>query len=443
MKTKCLSLALLALALLTMTGCFATGMDELYSLPQASEEYLRLESLIKLELGAGFEYASPTSGGNRQPVLLYDLDSDGGDEALAFLRGEGQLLKICIYDAPNGYDYAHVATIEGEGTAIRRVDFANLDGEGMPEMIVSWQISAEMRMLKVYSLEDWSGTEILTITECTEFRIADMSGDGSDNLAVLRFSSERWGVDVFVHDNENMLAPVSERLSAGFDTVVRMRTGLVSEGLTGLFVEGTLGDGRTVTDLFVLVNGRLINLADSDSDGINDTIRDYAVYAADIDNDRCMELPYTRRLYSQVEGHPGYLIFDWYGFDGGSMRKHELSTYHCYSDGWLITVPPEWRDNLTVRREDRLSGERVVVFSCYDEMSDTVTDLLTIYKLTGENRFDRSRLAVRFELLSDDSTIYAAKINYEGNRAAIPMFSQQEVQRWFSLIYTEWNPGTI
>ena len=92
MRRKQLGLALLSAALtLLLTGCFVKTVDELYTLPRHSDEYDRLELAIeKVLTSQNASYAAPVSGVNQQSVQLADLDGDGMDEAIAFLKAAGE-----------------------------------------------------------------------------------------------------------------------------------------------------------------------------------------------------------------------------------------------------------------------------------------------------------------------------------------------------------------
>ncbi len=73
MHSRCrylLSIICLAALLLTASGCFRMTADELYSLPQVSKEYLKLQEQINTVLASGAEYSPPTAGPNRQSVQL-------------------------------------------------------------------------------------------------------------------------------------------------------------------------------------------------------------------------------------------------------------------------------------------------------------------------------------------------------------------------------------
>ena len=177
-------LALLAL-LLSLCGCSASGgIEQYFSLPQPAEEYLQLQQLIEQEIAAGSEYAAPVSGSYRQSVQLTDLDGDGADEALVFLRDASRNLKINIYYAV-GKEYRQVLSVEGEGRAIGSIDFADMDCDGHTDLLVAWQIAPGMNLLSVYSLRNWTG-ELLLSTDSSEFLTGDLNSDGREDLLVIR-----------------------------------------------------------------------------------------------------------------------------------------------------------------------------------------------------------------------------------------------------------------
>ena len=97
MKRKILGIGVLMLLLvLVLSGCFIKTVDELYALPKHSDEYNNLQQAIDQLMAQGAAYSAPVSGVNQQSVQLADLDGDGEDEAIVFLKtgGEKPLLSL-------------------------------------------------------------------------------------------------------------------------------------------------------------------------------------------------------------------------------------------------------------------------------------------------------------------------------------------------------------
>ncbi len=428
-----LALVLAAAALLGLSGCGSGSIDRLFSLPQPADEYLQLQELIDAEIAQGCEYAAPTGGSYRQSVQLCDLDGDGESEALAFLRDAGQNGKINIYKLSHGR-YQLVLTLVGEGSAIGAIDFSDLNGDGFADLTVSWQLGTELRMLTVYDLSGWGGEKLLT-TDCTEFLVSDMDGDGTAELLVVSLAAAGGGaVSLYSFVSDGEPESRSARLSAGVTVLQRLRACSLEGGVPALLAESFCTDGALVSDLFALRNGEFVNVTLDAETGVSRARRTYAVYSSDIDGDHCIEIPSPTSLFTQSQGSNFWSIA-WIGYDINGKATEKLDTYHCYSDGWYLILPQGWHDTLTVRRDDSVSGERSVVLSDINRSTGEITDKLIIYTLTGENRAERAQLDGRFVILEEESTVYAAQI--------IGDITPDEVKACFRIIYTEWSTGAV
>ncbi len=426
-----------------LAGCSLSDTDELYSLPQPPYEYLQLQGLIDDEIAAGWEYSAPTVGSFRQSVQLTDLNGDGVNEALAFLYSKETGPKICVYrNGLSGYELA--ATITGEGTAIGRVEYADLDGDGMVEILTFWKMSSDMRIFKAYSIENWDSSAVFT-TSCTDFQVGDLDKNGRPDVAVLRLDQNGGSVDVYNISTKGEVVKTEARLSASLSSVDRFRIATIGDGSPAIFVEGRYPEGNefyNLTDIIVSDEGKLKNICLDISTGDSRAKRPYSVYCTDINGDGSLDVPFAEKLYSQ----PGYssdnYVFDWFRYDALGNSEACGSTYHNYTDGWYFMLPDGWRENLTVRRESAISGEKSVVLSSYDEETQELRDYLTIYVLSGENRNDRAKIAGRFTMFSSETVIYAAKLHTEDGA-----LSSEEVQKditdRFHLIYTEWITGAV
>lgn len=423
-----------AVTLLILSGCMVGSVTDMYSLPRPSERHLRLLELLDGELSAGSEFASPSSGDLRQSVQLHDLDLDGTDEAIAFFRDSDDVLKICVYRVEED-EYRPALTINGAGTSIGRVEYADLNGDGAAELIVSWQMG-DFCMLNVYSMENFEGSSLLT-ADCVEFRAASLFGDGLIQLAALRFDGVNpGGMDLYTFAADGETASLTAPLSRGIAAVDRLRLTELTDSVPALFVESFLETGELVTDVFTYDGEHFKNIT-LDASDVSSARRAYTMFSTDINGDGRLEIP-SARLLQNRPGDEGVLwAFDWYGYDAMGGRNLTFSTYHSVNDGWYFILPESVSASLSVRRESRANGERRVILSSHDGASGKTSDFLAIFTLTGENRYDQAEKDGRFILTADKSAVFAAEILDPS------VISRDRVKADFKLINAEWFVGAL
>ena len=195
---KRLFLPLLAALLpLLLGGCMmSASVEDLYALPQLPEEYKALSARLSEILALGAEYAAPQAGGNLPPVQMVDLDGDGTDEALAFFRvsSEERPLKIYIFrESEDGYQQASI--IDGSGTSIHSVRYEDMDGDGVREILVSWQVSAEVQAISVYAVRDLEPVRLMS-APYARYEVVDMDGDDDLELVLLRSDPTEAGLSL-------------------------------------------------------------------------------------------------------------------------------------------------------------------------------------------------------------------------------------------------------
>ena len=209
-------LLVIGLFSLLLSGCmFTTPETSLYRLPKLAGEYESLESQIDALLTNGAEYAAPTSGSNLQSVQMIDLDGDGSEEAVAFFRrtSDKKPMKIYIFKA-DGDSYERYAVIEGASSQIYSVNYADLDGDGLKEILVGYKSSSDVQGLAIYPLSPGTPESLLT-TGYSRYANLDMNGDGKQELLIICSDEESTArVDYYDWDDGALHAKSSLRLSA-------------------------------------------------------------------------------------------------------------------------------------------------------------------------------------------------------------------------------------
>lgn len=429
---------------LVLAGCMSASADDLYTLPELSEGYLQLQGVIDSVLGSGAEYAAPTDGSNRQPVQQEDIDGDGVREALAFFNftGSDRPLKIFIF-RNDGDEYTEIARIEGEGTSIDSVSYLDMDGDGVRELAVGWQMGPGINMLSVYSLKGYQINQIIN-TNYTEYTVCDLNGDSDGDILVLRLSSsELTGEAEFytlLADGE--VERSTARLSQGTERLLRVRGTGLTDGRRAVLVESTVGGSGVITDIFAYRSSKLRNITLDEAAGIStETRRASAVYCRDIDGDGILEVPSLVPLPSTSESTQYYMT-EWYSYSSYGRKDLAARTYNNYTDAWWLIIPEEWVGRIAVRREEGMVGERMIVFSLVGADGAIGRDFLKIYTLTGENREERAASGGRFVLAEEEETICSASILVNEGSFELPI-SRSLIRDNFGFIYSEWSTGEI
>lgn len=421
------------LLMLLLSGCIFRTPDELYQLPARTpghEELTRSIEEVRRELDAQYgttvETAVIYSGDNTSNIQLQDLDGDGEKEtAVTFFRVSGaeRPLRIYFFTLQADGSYQVTSIIEGAGSAIYGVDYADLRGDGKKEVVVRWQTGTNVYQLGVYSLDSAQegetvapgrpGATELMMTAYSGYSLLDIDQDTRNELAVIRVDPQGANdlVEIYGWSGGAFLLLGSTRLSAGITAINRVRANFVSDSVRALYVTGTLLDGSRATDIIVWRGGAPVNLTLNPETGISvETLRGYgSVGPLDVNDDMILEMPRPNLLPSYTGGASSdYWLVNWLQYDVNGSARKVTTTYHNTMDNWYLEIPEEWIGEITIGRDDSVTGERAVVFYFWNGAEEEPTPFLAVYQLSGVNRGIRASQGDRFVLSEDDSTIYAA-----------------------------------
>ena len=377
---------LLLLAALCLSGCgYDASVEELFALPRMAEGYTDLAQQLDGLLNQGYEYASPTGGRNIQSVQMADLDNDGRQEALAFMRrsSDEKPLKIFVFHMGEE-NYEPYCTIESSGTAVDSVYYQDLNGDGMPSLLVLRTSEEGQPVAEFYG---WQEEQMGIAYRCTL----------SSTMAALSRGSL-----------------VSGRMDA--DT-------------PAMFITGVDERGVAVTDILIFrAEVGLVNVALSGSSGVSAAAFPYRQLSPqDIDGDGCIEIPCPAETWSaeQTDG-----LVSWLRCVGDGELETAGETYHAVSCGWYLTIPASWWEwnvetaTTSIQNENqftlRINGDAV----------------LSVYTITGENRENRGRMGTRFVLRRQTATVYAAEL-YDA--ASYYGMNEELLRNGFSLIAGSWS----
>lgn len=436
---KSIIVALTICLVLTLAGCSFRTVDQMYCLPKRSQAYDQLQLQLDHAM-QGRTYCAPLSGENQQTVQLADLDGDGEKEYLLFCLSADSLLQILIFDAV-GEGYELRDTIEGHGYAFDRVEYVQMDDRPGLELIVGKQLSDQvLRVVSVYTFANGEAKQLLS-TNYTRFLTSDLDGDDIGELLVLRpgqADTDNGIAELYAMKDGNMERYNEAPMSEPVDKLKRIIPGKLHGGQNAVFVASSVAESAIITDVYALLNGQLINVSLSNESGTSvQTLRNYYVYAEDIDSDGEVELPDLITMMPLDEGSTAqqqYLI-RWYAMANNGAEKDKVYTYHNYLGGWYLQLEKSWADRISVRAEEGGYG-----FYLWDETFSQAQKIFSIYELTGQNREEQAMKDNRFVLHRSESILYCARLEVASGSINI---SQEDMVDSFALIHQQWNTGEM
>ena len=437
MKAKFICLCLLLAALTLLSGCMST-LDQMYCLPKRSEDALNLQASID-EAMSGLDYCAPISGENQQTVQTADLDGDGDMEYLVFAKGSSEKpMKTLIFSLEDGR-YVHQRTLDSNGTAFDQVEYVQMDDQPGMELVIGRQVSDQvLRSVSVYSF-DGTQMESLMSANYTKFLTCDLDNNGMKELMILRpgMTGSDNGVAELYRVNDGIMERSNEAaMSETADQLKRIIIGKLQDREPAVYVASTVGENAIITDVFALVDGVFRNVSFSNDSGTSvQTLRNYYVYAVDIDGDGVVELPnliHMTPMDATRATERQYLI-RWYAMRLDGTEVDKQFTFHNYVGGWYFHLNPDWVSRVTV-----VQTGQAFDFYIWDTGFLRAEKVLTIYALNGPERETQAMEEGRFLLQRTESVVYAGTLE---NRAYDFGITKDIVIDGFHLIQQEWKTG--
>lgn len=433
--------ALLLAVTMLLTGCGFRAVNEFYSVPKRSEGYTNLQSEMQQAM-SGWEYAAPSSGEYRQTMQTADLDGDGNNEYLLFAKSNSadKPLRIYIFSG-DGEEYWLMDTIDCIGSSFDQVDYVRINSDKGVQLIVGHQVSDQvLKSLSVYQMIDGQMERILT-TNYSRFLCCDLDRNGRSEVFVIHPDTEsaaKCVAELYGSENGTIQRSQEVSLSASADSIKRIVLGNLNDGPAAVYVASGLDGNAIITDACALIDGQLTNVSLSAESGTSvQTIRNYYVYADDIDGDGALELPSLISLSAVDNGETDetQYVIRWYSLNSDGTTVDKMFTYHNFVGRWYLQLDKKIAGQLTVAQRGN-SYE----FGLWNEQLQQSQKLMTLYVLTGQRREEQAVEDNRFAVYRNESTVYAVKL--EVASAAYGM-TQENLINSFHLIVDNSNSGLM
>ena len=439
MKKRILFLLTAMLTALLFGGCTMRTVEEMYALPKRSDAFNEMQSAIDTAM-YGMVYASPQSGENQQTVQMADLDGDGEDEILVFAKGATEKpLQVLIFTKDESGRVRTMETIGSNGLAFEQVEYVEFDDNPGCELVVGIRVGDQVqRSVAVYTFKN-GDAELMLLNGYSKFLTCDLDENGISELMVLRPGEQEamGGMAVLYHyGNGQIERSVEMALSEHPSNIRRILHGKLENGKPAVFVASSVDQNAIITDVLTIRDNVLVNIAVSDDVNTSvQTLRNYYVYAEDIDEDGVVEIPsiITMKPVSFWNNEEEKYFLRWYSFDENGWEHDKMFTFHNFVGGWYLQLGSNWASRVTVEQHNS-----VYRFYLWDESYQAATTLFTLYIFTSGTRDEEAVRDGRFAIHRAEGVAYAASLE---EAAAEYGITEEYIIESFRFIRNDWQTG--
>ncbi len=403
-----------------VSGCSNEVLDtkSLLKPPKISNKYEEIQLSLNKIIDE-YTLVTPPEGLNKEVIYLFNLFGDEKEESVIILKDNiVNQMKIIILKQNDNNEWVLEKSFSGSGYGVKRIDFKDLDGDGLNEIIVGWKgATAINNGISVYSMVNNKFSEVFN-ENYTTYGIADVDNDFNDELLVIKLDRSKGKANATLYDldiNSKLMYYVDQVKMDGYvNNYYSINCGNVSKDRKGFLVDVSIGAHSSYTDLIIFRNGRLKNVFYNDKWEYTDlTFRPYASKSMDIDNDGILEIPLLRvpKGYENASFAETPFITVWMKWNGLDGLKYDVETFSDYKNNFTLTFPEEWRNNATLEVEDNK-----YIFKYYSISEKKMYDVFELQVVDKKDYYDNKNKYIDYNILETKiNKEYLVKINEDIN----------------------------
>ena len=358
MGRKITALLMSVLMVFCLCGCdlFAFDTEELLSPPTLTGDLSLIADAITASAKGNYTFKYPSRGNYRSAVVQEDINGDGLLEAFAFYgMTEGENYTMAINMLQNDNDvWKSVAVQKIVAGGVDKIEFCDLDSNGVKEILVGWEIYGTSEMqLAVYSFKD-SELNQLMLQKYTHFTTCDLDDDEKNEVLIIRSATaENNNIAALYLVGDLGVTLVSAcTLDSNSKTFNEPIVSYLSTGKPAVYIDEIKGVGA-VTEVLFLEKGVLVNPLNSIATlETVDTLRSASFTTTDINSDGIVEIPIQLEVPSVTESDVNEKLYltNWCSFNG-ELLVNQVTTMINQDDGYYYTIPAKFVGRIAIRKD--------------------------------------------------------------------------------------------
>ncbi len=437
MIRKILSVIIIIILVLSLSGCdfYTADTAELLSPPALSGELSPIAEVLEKSAGDQYTLKYPSRGNYRSAVVTEDIDGDGSFEAIAFYStadGETITMHINVIDKEQS-GWKSVAEQKIVAGGVDRLEFCDLDNDGIKEILVGWEIYGTSEMqLAVYSVGKNSLTQRL-LQKYTHFVTCNLDEDDRNEILIIKTATAEQvnSALLFALSNDGITEISSCELDSAAKTVSEPFIANLSTGKPAVYIDEIKGVGA-VTEVLFFEKENLVNpLYDPDTKETLSTLRSASFTITDINEDGIIEIPVQENVPSVTRSDVNEKLYltNWCSFNGEKLTV-QMTTMINVNDAYYYTIPAKWMGNIAVLKDTENNIREIYKYNPEDM---TVGNSLLYIKAVKKKDWDDGKYKAQNvnEIMNNGETSYICRIS---ETAAAEGITLENIRSNFKLV---------
>ncbi len=336
-------------------------IESLLKPPMSGGENHEIQIAFEKSINKSYKLRAPLSGDYRSSYIFEDLDGDLQDEVIVFYSTSDALdiVKMSFLVKENN-EWKSIAGFESSYSEIHQIRFADLDKDGVMEVLVGWAVYQNdlSRNLNVYKVPLKNSDNFDMIYSCaySDFDTADIDNDGDEDIAVFESDSGtgiRLNFNAF--ENDGIVTKASVLLDSSVYSVLNISQDNSSViGHTRLFVDGYKIDAGIVTEcVYWNKESETLEKFKPKNNTAVLSSRMTNIVCQDVNDNGLIDVPVEvplndSKIITENQAGPQIQnIIKWVQFDGDASDTVTQQLIYGNND-FRITFNDEWMKNITV-----------------------------------------------------------------------------------------------
>ena len=438
MKKYFLAIIVLILSVvltILVTGFEFENLESLMKPPMVEGENRKIQLAFENFAGKEYRLITPLKGEYRSAYNFFDLNGDTEDEVIVFYskNGENDVVRMNVLDKNTDGTWVSIADIGTEYSDVQQVEFADLNGDKIKEIIVGWTVfqNEYVKTMDVYMLskkKDIFIFERVYNSTYYDFRTFDINCDARKDILkidyIKNFDRAEYVATYLGYSEDGISDFSSIALDLSFSSITSVTSDYIKEeNRRRLYFDGPKHESGMITDCvyFNSNNGKL----EKEKTGFQPfgvlSSRIANITSKDINNDGLIEIPKEKEMLLgeniAKDGSMKLLVTEWIQIN--SQRTDTVSYDVLNSTyGYSYRISKDEFSKVTVKN-NLVTGEMTFYkldnFNGYYKKGDALFTIIATENSDNAEEFD-----FRYKYLSrKNKYYYFCRIYDQGERAGI------------------------